>query len=209
MALELWAVRLDRDLTEEETALLLPLLPPARRERLEGTKKALWREPLCVYGALALAMGKLFHWKTLPEIALTPQGKPCFPDHPEAAFSLSHTRGAVLAGTAQNLVGVDIERVRPVRRRTVELLASGAKTDEAFFQDWVRREARAKRTGIPVGGALRREAPPCPGERYQSFALFPGCAAGAAWDENEPLGEVRRYTADQLLAELAAFFARP
>ena len=202
MAAEIWAVRLDRDLTGEETARLLALLPPERRKRLERAKPDLWREPLCAYGALALAVREAFGRKPLPEIALSAQEKPYFPDHPEAAFNLSHTKGAVLAGTARGPIGVDIERIRPIRRRTVELLASAAETDGEFFRDWVRREARGKRSGDGVGGALRREAPPVPEERYQPLDLFPGYAAGAAWDEGEPLGQVRRYTADQLLAEL-------
>ena len=204
MSMELWAVRLDRALTEEEEELLLALTPPERRRRLvERTRRELWREPLCAYGALALALREAFGWKSPPEIALTPQGKPYFPGRPEAAFSLSHTGGLVLVGLATGLTGVDAEKIRPLRRRTMALLSPSAGTEEEFFRDWVRREARAKRTGTAVGAALRREAPPCPEERYQPLDLFPGYAAGAAWAAEEPLGEIRRRTMEEFLRRLA------
>ena len=39
MSIELWAARLERPLTERETAAMLRLLPEARRERLLRIKQ--------------------------------------------------------------------------------------------------------------------------------------------------------------------------
>ena len=50
MAVNLWAVRLERPLTDRETAAMLAVLPPDRRERLLRIKREeKRREPLCAY----------------------------------------------------------------------------------------------------------------------------------------------------------------
>ena len=92
-------------------------------------------------------------------------------------FSISHTSGAVLVGTADHPVGVDIERVRPVSRPALERVGNGT-TEESFFRSWVRREARAKRTGTPV--ELRTESALSPEEDYWPLETFPGFFAGVS-----------------------------
>ena len=137
MPIGLWAVRLDRPLTEEETAELMSLLPAERRERLLRTGLEKRREPLCVYGVLRLALCRTYGWQTLPQMVCTDRGKPYFPEFSGVHFSLSHTEGAVLAGVADEPIGVDIERIRPVSRRLMERMPSG--TEDDFFRIWVRR----------------------------------------------------------------------
>ena len=59
MPIGLWAARLERPLTGEETEGLTNLLPPGRRERLLRVKDpARRREPLCAYLLLRLALGR-------------------------------------------------------------------------------------------------------------------------------------------------------
>ena len=145
----LWATCLDRPLTEGEEARLLEFLPPERRQRLlRLPRREQRREPLCAYRLLTLALERECGWSTLPPMAHTPLGKPYFPDFPKVAFSISHTEGAVLVGVSGQAIGVDIERLRPVAPALLDRFGAG--TAEAFFQSWVRREARAKRTGTPV-----------------------------------------------------------
>lgn len=201
MSLELRTVRLDRPLTETEDAALTALLPPARAERIAHVRPEARQEPLCAYALLALALRERFGWREIPEIALAEGGKPIFPRHPDLHFNLSHTRGAVLAGLAGSPVGVDVERIRPIRPRTGELLGL-PEAGEDFFRGWVRREARAKRTGTEVGGALRREPPPVPEEAYHPLDLFPGYAAGAACSAGETLAPLRRHPLEELLEGL-------
>ena len=115
MSIELWAARLERPLTERETAAMLRLLPAGRRERLLRIRQPeKRREPLCAYLLLRLALREACGWRDLPEIRLTSLGKPWFPEFPEVHFNLSHTGGAVLAALSDRPVGVDIERIRPV-----------------------------------------------------------------------------------------------
>ena len=81
MSIQLWAARLERSLTEEETQVLLRLLPPERRERLLRIRQPeKRREPLCAYLLLRMALREVCGWRDLPAIALTSLGKPWFPD---------------------------------------------------------------------------------------------------------------------------------
>lgn len=193
----LWAVRVDRPLTDGEAGMLWAALPQARRERLARVRQpALQREPLCAWGLLYLALRKRYGWRDLPPLAYTDRGKPWFPGFPAVCFSLSHTAGAVMAGVATAPIGVDIERIRPVERRLAERL--GCAAPEAFFASWVRREARLKCGSTAV--LLGPEMPLRAGERYGPVETFPGYAAGAAVLGADLPGEPRLLTQDELLA---------
>lgn len=191
MPIALWAAKLNRPLTEREEEILLRLLPRERRDRLFRVRqRERRREPLCAYFILRRALWEQYRWREIPEIARSSAGKPFFPAHPEAHFSLSHTHGAVLVGLSGQPLGVDIERIRPVDRR-METRFSEADPG-GFFRTWVRREARGKRTGIGIGGMLQGEPPLEPGEFYHEADIFPGYAAGASGGDGEPPEVVRR-----------------
>lgn len=197
MAVNLWAVRLERPLEPGEMQRLLSLLPPERRERLLRFPAEKRREPLCAWLLLRLALRETLGWTELPPVALTDRGKPFFPDHPQVQFNLSHTEGAVLAGLSDRPMGVDIERIRPVSLRLMAQV--GAETEEAFFADWVRREARTKCSGRGIGAMLRQEPPMESGECCRDLEIFPGYAACAAsWGRPLP-GTVRICSMEELL----------
>lgn len=200
---ELWAVRLERPLTAEEEAALLPLMPTERRERLARTRRERRGGPLCAYALLGLALSERYGWRTLPELAVTERGRPFFPGAPEVHFSLSHTGGAALAAVSDRPVGVDVERLRPVRAAALRR-TEGAASETEFFQSWVRREARCKLRGVGVGTMLHGEPPFAPEERYRELELFPGYAAGAAVLDPVPAVSTRVVT----MAELLAFAAQ-
>lgn len=198
MAVTVWAARLDRPLTEEETGALLPLLPPERRERLERQKlRAKREEALCAYALLRFALRERFGWQEIPSVYLTEKGKPLFSDFPNIFFSLSHTEGAVLAAVADHPVGADIERIRPVGERMLKL----AETDvpELFFKSWVRREARGKRGGDGIGPMLRREPPLAPEEACFALELFPEYAAGVSVEGEAQMPQVRIVSLEAIL----------
>jgi 4'-phosphopantetheinyl transferase len=198
MSIELWTARLERPLTGQETETMLRLLPPQRRERVLRLREDKRREPLCAYLLLLLALWQQHHWRELPEMALTTEGKPYFPDHPDVHFNLSHTSGAVLVGLSDQPIGVDIEKIRPVSQRSMQRLA-GVDTEEEFYQSWVRREARTKRSGEGVVTMMRTEAPLQYGEYYYELDTFPGYAAGVATRDRAPLGQLRKYSLDEML----------
>jgi 4'-phosphopantetheinyl transferase len=199
MALELWAARLTRPLTDREEETLLGLLPQERRTRLARVSVPERRsEALCAYAILRHALWEQYRWRELPELAHTSLGKPYFPAFPTVQFNLSHTAGAVLVGLSDEPVGVDIEKLRPVSQRSMERLA-GVSTERAFFQSWVRREARAKRTGGGIGTLLGGETQLLPGEQFWYLDTFPGYVAGAASRGGSRPGRVRCYTLDEML----------
>ena len=199
MAIELWAARLERALTERETDAMLSLLPPERRNRLEQLReRERMREPLCAYLMLYLALRQTYGWKKLPEIALGEHGKPWFPKHPEVHFNLSHTGGAVLVGLSDQAIGVDIEKVRPVSQRAMQRIA-GVSSEREFFQNWVRREARTKRSGTGISTMMRAETPLQYGEFYYELDTFPGYVAGVATRSRCVPGSVHRYSLDEML----------
>src|SRR5262249_51803263 len=86
------------------------------------------------------------------------------------AFSLSHVEGlALIAVDAEGEVGVDLERVRPIRMgqpRRGQIEVAGAQVappplsreeaDARFLQAWVRLEALAKFDGCGIGHMLTR-----------------------------------------------------
>ena len=199
MPIELWTARMERPLTDREREAMLPLLPPERRERLLRMREVeKQREPLCAYLILCLALRQRYGWKSLPTVVLGRLGKPYFPDYPEVHFNLSHSGGAVLVGLSDQELGVDIERIRPVGQRMMVRLAH-VTTEEAFFQSWVRREARAKRSGNGVGTIMRSESPLQPGEYYYELDTFPGYAAGLSTRSRELPGQLHRYSLDDML----------
>lgn len=199
MAIDLWAARLERPLTEQETEWILRILPPNRRERLMKLRREeKLREPLCAYLMLCLALWELYQWRGFPEMAENTMGKPYFPEHPEVHFNISHTAGAVLVGISDQPIGVDIEKIRPVSQRAMRRLAD-VSTERAFFQNWVRREARSKRSGNGIGTMMRAETPLQQGEFYYELDTFPGYVAGVATRDRSPLGALRKYSLDELL----------
>ena len=199
MALDLWAGHLDRALTEAEADLLLGFLPPERQKRLVRLRDKLRRkEPLCAYALLRIALRERYGWQELPQMAYSPQGKPYFPQYSEVQFNLSHTDGAVLVAISNQAVGVDIEKIRPIRQQTMEQVANTA-SEEAFFQTWVRREARTKYRGIGVAGMIREEPPLQNGEYYYPLEIFSGYVAGVATCSKGAPETIRRYTVDEIL----------
>ena len=201
MAIKLWAAELDRPITTEEAEHLTALLPPGRRERLLRVKDpARRREPLCAYLLLRLALREACGWEELPDIALSSQGKPCFPDALGVHFNLSHTSGAVLVGLSDQPIGVDIECIRPMSPASLERLAAVSERD--FFPCWVRREARAKLDGTHMGALLRTEMPLRDGEFYYPLDTFPGYAAGMATRSPEMPGQVRLISLDEWIQKM-------
>ena len=197
MAMDVWAAELTRPLTAAEDAALTALLPPERRERL-GADPGRRREPLCAYALLLAILEHRLGWRTFPAMETAAAGKPFFPGVPQVHFSLSHTAGLVAAAVDDRPLGIDVEKLGPVPPRLGRRL-TGWTTKEDFFRLWVRREARAKRTGGGILSMLDHEPPLEAGEGYWSLELLPGFAAGLAGAEGNYTGRVRCLTMEELL----------
>lgn len=195
--MELYGIFWERELLAEEERSLLSLLPPQQRQRAEQFRNMERRqEHLVAYGLLALALRERRGISTLPAIAAGKKGKPCFPDYPEIFFSISHTKGGALVGLDDGPIGVDVEHLRPIGKRTMERLGKGM-TEEEFLRIWVRREARAKRSGAGLVEAMRSEPSMAGGEQYRELRAPEGFFAGVSfWGEDRDAVLFRRKIED-------------
>lgn len=92
-------------------------------------------------------------------LAQDEHGKPFLPHHPEIAFNLSHCTGLAVCGVASKPLGVDAERIRPLRERVlrrvfapeeVAAVRESATPDEMFFRFWTLKESFVKAIGIGI-----------------------------------------------------------
>ena len=97
----------------------------------------------------------------LPEIAVTPRGKPHFPDSPWH-FSITHTRHYAFCALSQTPIGIDAEELdRDIDLRLADKMLSPEEFAQyeqaedprlALLTFWVLKEARAKLTGEGLHG---------------------------------------------------------
>ena len=97
----------------------------------------------------------------LPPIAISPRGKPYFPDGPWH-FSISHTKSHAFCALAKRPIGIDAEEMtRVINPRLAEkVLSPGEKLrydhwpdkNDAFLRLWVLKEAAVKLTGEGLRG---------------------------------------------------------
>lgn len=142
---QIWMARVDRELSERESAALTARLPLERRKRLADEQPRQQVDALCAYGLLLALLRERYGWTALPPMERTGNGKPFFPGHPQVHFSISHTAGAAAVAVSDVPVGVDIQHIQTPPRRLAYL--TGLEEPEAFFRSWTQWEARAKRTG--------------------------------------------------------------
>ena len=197
---QVWMARMDRALSERESAALTVCLPPERRKRLADERPRQRIEALCAYGLLLALLRDRYGWTALPPMERTENGKPFFPGYPQVHFSISHTAGAAAAAVSDAPVGVDIQYIQTPPRHLVRLM--GLEEPKTFFGSWVRWEARAKRTGTGILDMVRRQPTMAPGEVCTEVRAFPGYAAAAAGTERAEPEQVRWLTVDDLLRRL-------
>ena len=106
--------------------------------------------------ALLAGMYETYAGAPLPEIALTPRGKPYFPES-DWHFSISHTKGHVFCALSRKNIGIDAEEAdRKIRPELAEKILSDSEYRQyaaaedkrtALLRFWVLKEARGKLTG--------------------------------------------------------------
>lgn len=197
MDIRLYALELARPLRADERERLLAHLPYSLRERLAQKAPMKRDDSLCAYAALHFALHDLRDGEMLPYMAYSEHSKPYFPAHPDVSFSLSHSGGCVLVGVHDRPLGVDIERLRPVRAERLRRVL-GAETELDFWQRWTEYESRCKRRGISAAEQRDLLLPPVPGERVASLAVFPNCAACVCTDSGQDAVKLNYLTVEML-----------
>ena len=86
------------------------------------------------------------------EIGILPSGKPHFKNSP-LFFSISHSENVVAVAISEREVGVDVEKLRNVRKGVANRFFTGSEAEyagsdaERFFEIWTKKEAYAKAKG--------------------------------------------------------------
>lgn len=150
------------------------------------------------------------------DLAVGPHGKPYLRES-RFGFNLSHSGGLRLLALADGLeVGVDVERLRPLRRREALLARCftarerrrlAAATDRELLRHWAAKEALVKAIGRGIAYGLRRieldegpdgglvvarlDGPGGPAERWRLIELPPIDGAVAMLAQPAPGRAVR------------------
>ena len=147
-------------LTEGDLSAFFGALPPGRRAYAARYKKTVDRA--------TAAVGFLLVSRLIREVDPTlagidweigERGKPYLPGNPYH-FSLSHSDGLCAAVVSSDPIGLDVERIRPLRPAllprfcTPEEIALCANDPDSAVKIWTRREARAKENGRGIGQKL-------------------------------------------------------
>lgn len=147
--------------TEEALSRTLPFLPPARREyalhfrRIEDQKRTVIGYLLLVYG-----LRKEYGMRKLPDISLSPSGKPCLIGKNMPFFSISHSGSYVGCALHHSEIGLDIQQTVPLRPAVVRRICTPEEklsivTDEDFCRLWTKKESAVKLTGEGITGDFR------------------------------------------------------
>ncbi len=127
--------------------------------KIEQTKTALSpsQQSKLARRLLSDLLAKYYDIHHFPEIAVSDNGKPYFPTHPDIHFSLSHCNVAVMAAVDSKEIGCDIEEIQfPFPKDILDIAfcdKEKAKILSAEFPSqeltalWTRKEASVKRNG--------------------------------------------------------------
>jgi 4'-phosphopantetheinyl transferase len=194
----LWAAPLD--LPAPRLANLAPALSPdeqARAARFHFERDR--GRFIAGRGMLRAVLGR--YLQTGPsqlKFAYSPRGKPTLaaPQENELHFNLAHSDGLILlAVTRACPLGVDVERIRPLRdaegiierffspreSATLKSLPADQKP-VAFFNLWTRKEAWLKATGDGLGESLSQsEVSLLPDGPARFLSILGDAQAAAAW----------------------------
>lgn len=165
--LELYALSLSEDISDERARQWQEMIPEERKERLLRYR---FREDFLRSLAGEAVARMLIGEKRglLPQdvaIAHPAMGKPYLTDIADLHFNISHSGDWVVCAIADMPVGVDIEEIREDRvtpalmekvlsEKEREYLASCHATErsQVFYRYWTLKEAYAKYTGEGLGG---------------------------------------------------------
>ena len=111
---------------------------------------------------LLLGLKQEYGMEKLPEMARMEYGKPYFPEFPEIRFNYSHSKKGILCGISGAEIGVDIEKIIPVKGNFVrrvchekeqELLQAAAdeeSRERLLTRMWTAKESYLKCTGTGI-----------------------------------------------------------
>ncbi len=147
-------------LTERDLFAFFAALPPGRRAYAARYRHAVDRATAAVGFLLVSRMIRDRDPDFSPsDWTIGEHGKPFLPDAP-VAFSLSHADGLCAAVLSDRPIGLDVERIRPLRPAmlprfcTPDEIALCENDPDLAVKIWTQREAKAKENGRGIGQKL-------------------------------------------------------
>lgn len=115
---------------------------------LNNTKR---KQSLAVRALLKTVLQNNFEGICISQLSADSKGKPFLIDS-SLFISLAHSADYVGCAVSDNAVGIDIEKIRPVKSSVIKRVCSteeiiNIKTDADFFTYWTLKEAYVKATG--------------------------------------------------------------
>ena len=150
-----WEMCRTSDFTEQEYRAVYEKLSPSRKEHMDAFSNAAARRCSLAGELLLRRLLAAEGIAAVPE--RLPSGQPVLPGEP-AFVSISHCDDRVVCAVSRTPVGIDIEKVRPIRPGMMErvctaeelrYLRSGNET-ERFFEVWTAKEAYFKMMGTGI-----------------------------------------------------------
>ncbi len=147
-------------LSEGDLSRCLGALPAGRRAYAERYRNPLDRAAAAVgFLLVAYALREADPAFVPADWTIGKHGKPTLPNSP-LHFSLSHADGLCVAVAARDPIGLDVERIRPLRAAllprfcTPEEIERVGRDPDLAVALWTKREARAKENGRGIGQDL-------------------------------------------------------
>ena len=147
-------------LTDGDLPRFLDALPPKRRVCAERYKNPIDRAASAVgFLLVAKALRDADPSVSPSDWAIGEHGKPRLPGS-DLHFSLSHSDGLCAAVTSRHPIGLDVERIRPLRPAllprfcTPDEISLCEGDPELAVKIWTAREAKAKENGRGIGQKL-------------------------------------------------------
>ena len=147
-------------LSEGDLPPVFDRLPPGRRAYAERYRNPLDRAAAAVgFLLVAYALREIDPAFLPGEWTVGERGKPSLPGS-DLHFSLSHADGLCAAVAARGPIGLDVERIRPLRAAllprfcTPEEIERVGRDPDLAVALWTKREARAKENGRGIGQDL-------------------------------------------------------
>ena len=161
------------DTVREDAAFeaLLATVSAYRREKVAALRMPEEkRRSLCAGLALDACLRTVGLREAEQTYAIEQHGRSVLAAHPEWHFSLSHGGDFAVCALSEAPVGVDVEKLRPVRAEALarrffseeEAAAVSTAVDKercrVFFKLWTAKESVLKAQGVGLGGGLARAA---------------------------------------------------
>ena len=136
------------DVDIKSTYELLSNSQTAYLRSLNNTKR---KQSLAVRALLKTVLQNNFEGICISQLSADSKGKPCLIDS-NLFISLAHSADYVGCAVSDNAVGIDIEKIKPVKSSVIKRVCSteeiiNIKTDADFFTCWTLKEAYVKATG--------------------------------------------------------------